>query len=165
MSSCYDDALCFGTDRSERSKVKQETEKVIEAMGTCNSQVVEVRYFARKAFKNRPAVLRQFGLNEYSKVRKSQSKMVLFMHEFVETVNIYKPELLAANLKESVIEALKPATERLTAINTTQENTKDNSANFLQEKDTALMLGIEIQFTNGRVDSSSRIVGKLLNQL
>lgn len=125
LSTCYDDALCFGTDRSERSKIKQETDKVIAAMGTCNKLVVEVRYFARKAFKSKPAVLRQFGLNEYSKVRKSQSKMVLFMHEFVETVNIYKSELLAANLKESVVEALKPATKTLTAINTTQENTKD----------------------------------------
>ena len=125
LDQCYEAALCFGTDRSERSKLKQQTDMVIEAMGACNQLFVEIRYFARKAFKKRPAILRQFGINEYSKVRKSQSKMVLFMHELVETVGSYKTELIEANLKESVIAALKPATERLTEVNTIQENTKD----------------------------------------
>ena len=125
LASTYQSALTFGTDETELGKVKKLTEDLSKEIKNCVSIFKEVRYFALKKFKDSPAVLKQFGLNSYREARKNQPKLVLFMYELVNTVETYKSDLLAAGLKETVIDSIKPAADALAKSNVTQETGKD----------------------------------------
>ncbi len=124
LQDLYTQALTFGSDHTELGVLRGLTEKMSKEVKNCISIFKDVRYFARKRFRNSPAILKEFGLDKYSKALNSQPEMVKFMYEVDTAVQKYKADLIAAGLKEAVITSVKTAAVALEKSNLTQESGK-----------------------------------------
>ena len=124
LKTLYDSAHTCGTDEVETGKVTKLTENLTEELKHCKSIITDVHYFAKKKFGKSPAILKQFGFNNYRKATNNQPKMVLYMNEIAATVEKYKTELIAAGLKETVIASIKPAATAYEKCNIDQETGK-----------------------------------------
>lgn len=124
MKTAYERILSFGTDNTEVGVVKGLTKKKTDEHKKCVSLFKDVRYFAQKRFSNSPAVLKEFGVNKFTKACRTESKLVLFMYELDNTIKKYAGDLKDAGMKEDIIASIKPAAVALDKSNATQESGK-----------------------------------------
>ena len=124
LNAVYTEALIYGSDHNEIGVLRGLTEKLSQEVKSCISIFKDVRYFARKKFGNSPATLKELCLDKYEKARKTQPEMVVFMYELDKAVQKYKVDLMAAGLKETVINSIKPAAAALEKSNLVQESGK-----------------------------------------
>ena len=124
LDSTYKSTQSFGTDETQLGIVSQLTEEVSVEFENCKSIAKDVRYFAKKKFGHSPAILKQFGFNSYTRIRKNQPKMVSYMFELAKVAENYKTDLLAAGLKQTTLDKIKPAATALEGSNIDQETGK-----------------------------------------
>lgn len=120
----YTQALTFGSDHAELGVLRGLTEKMSKELKKCISIFKDVRYFALKKFRNSPSTLKELCLDKYSKALNTQVEMVKFMYEVDNGVQKYKADLMAAGLKETIINSIKPAAVALEKSNLNQETGK-----------------------------------------
>ncbi len=125
LTHLYQRALDYGTDSAERGVVQKNTEDVQLQLKLCVSAYHEVRYFASKCFGSSPAILREFGVIKFRKVRGNQAQMIVFMFELAHAANKYKKELLDSGLSERTITALPELARNLEKVNVQQELSKN----------------------------------------
>ncbi len=99
----------------------EKTEIVINLMEQCRKQYRKLSYFIKTAFPNSPATRNKFGENDYSKVRKTQSKMISFMEDLAATAVKYSAELITAGAKQEYIDKTVQLSEQLSQVNKDQE--------------------------------------------
>ena len=112
----------------------EKTEIVINLMELCRKQYNKLSYFIKKAFPDSPATRNKFGENDYSKVRKTQSKMISFMEDLAATSVKYSTELISAGAKQDYIDRTVQLSEELTQANKDQEMYMDTRPMLTEER-------------------------------
>ena len=112
----------------------EKTEIVINLMEQCRKQYGKLSYFIKKAFPESPATRNKFGENDYSKVRKTQSKMIFFMEDLAATAVKYSAELISAGAKQEYIDRTVQLSEELTQANKGQEMYMDTRPMLTEER-------------------------------
>lgn len=84
----------------------------------------QVKYFIEKAFPGKHEIWTRFGINEYLKVRKSETRMIQFLLLLYKGMHHYKADLINAGLNEVVIEEANTLMEQLSSVNYNREITK-----------------------------------------
>jgi len=126
--------VALKSDQVVIDQMAEHTQRVLDAMATCNTDYKSVAYFVRKAFRDNKAVQNQFGFNDIEKVRKSQPKMILFMEEHAGTAKAHQTELVAQGCKETLIDKLFVDAQNLKAANIEQEKFKKERGVITQER-------------------------------
>ncbi|MEM6735555.1 MAG: hypothetical protein AAF620_05735 [Bacteroidota bacterium] len=103
LKKAKEECLGVGTNESVNAKKKQLAAVVKDAMNDCEVAFSTIRYFARKAFKDQPAILRQFGFEEFKRIRHDQNKMLIFFAELEKTVDQYTEKLTDKGASEEII--------------------------------------------------------------
>ncbi|MBN2639468.1 MAG: hypothetical protein JXR65_10345 [Bacteroidales bacterium] len=119
-------AKTIPSDEVLQARVSEETEHVKQALTDSYEDYKTLAYFVRKAFKDSPAVQKQFGSNEVQKAKKSQPKMILFMDSLAKTAAEYKETLVQSGCAATLIDGLAARADSLREANVAQERAKDN---------------------------------------
>ena len=102
----------------------QKTQKVITFSNAAIAAVRTIRYYVEKAFPGEDLHLYEFGYPELNKVINTQSKLILFLKNFVVTLNKYKAELLLKGLSQTTIDDIIHLTTDVETANIQQEQAK-----------------------------------------
>ena len=102
----------------------QETQKVITFSNSAIAAVRTIRYYVEKAFPGDHLHLYEFGYPELKKVINTQSKLILFLKNFVVTLNKYKTVLLQKGLSQTTIDEITHLSTDLDTANIKQEQAK-----------------------------------------
>ncbi len=112
----------------------QKTQVVNDVMTEIQESFYRMRYFLKEAFKNKPHILNEFGLNDYAKARNSQKEMQEFMATLVSASNKYKTELNGAGFSQADIDKLQTYYDDLVAANNDQEYYKGERRTLNQQR-------------------------------
>ena len=102
----------------------QETQKVINYSNAAIADVRTIRYYVEKAFPDDHLHLYEFGYPELKKVINTQSKLILFLKNFIVTLNKYKTDLLQKGLSQTTFDEIIHLTTDLDTANVQQEQSK-----------------------------------------
>ncbi len=100
------------------------TQSVTSNMSAARAVYMDIKYFAEKAFKSSPAIIKEFGTNRYSRMRNSQVRMIQFMLELKTTVAKYRAELLAVGASDTLLDSVGTIYSDLKDNNLNQETLK-----------------------------------------
>ncbi len=112
----------------------QKTQLVNDIMANIQLAFYKMRYFMEEAFKNKLHVLNEFGVNDYGRVRNSQSELQEFMATLVTASNKYAIELIAAGYSQDNIDKLQVLYDDLVAANNDQEYYKGERRALNQQR-------------------------------
>jgi hypothetical protein len=125
------------TDETRDDVLQQETEDVLLAMKNGRKKIVEVEYFAKKAFPNKLSKLDEFGFGTVSTLGNTQADMVTFLTNLYNLTNgKYNAEFLAVNYLQPKIDEILAIKNVLADENTEQDTFADTSS-----QDTAARVG------------------------
>ncbi len=114
-------ARATATDPTIVGEQKDRTQQVQAAMEQCRNAYTDLIYFAEKAFRTQPGILKKFGKGEsYLKARQNQPRMLELMEEIAATATEYTAQLTAAGAPASVINAPAAAHANLKTLNIDQ---------------------------------------------
>ena len=119
-------ALSEGGDDINVSKLGDFTEQVLSEMNNSRRLFNQLRYWVMKAFPNRKAVQRQFGIGRFRKITGSQEAMVVFLNNLSSAIEEYRDELLAINTPAALLDGVPTQASALQAANNAQEKKKGN---------------------------------------
>ena len=97
------------------------TEHAYDAMDQARVKYNEVKYFVVKAYPNSAGTQGEFGLNNYSKARRSRNQMAQFLNEMHLACVKYQEGLVAAGYNAEAIAAILPLRNELIQKNTSQK--------------------------------------------
>lgn len=119
-------------------EMSAKTETLYKALGKCNRTYSTIAFFVRKAFPNDKSMANIFGANDIEKVRKSQERMIPFMHSLRKSSEKYRDRLISAGCRAEVIDNIPVLTEELTKANIEQEVFKTDRGLQTRERVTKL---------------------------
>ncbi len=129
-----DDAESIASDSTIVNQQNQMTLTVNSCVVACKSHFKTMKYFIEKAFPENKAIWHEFGYDHYKKATRSHHRMIQFMKELEVTIQKYSTQLLAANISQDKIDALKPLHENLDNANQQQELYKKSRPVITQER-------------------------------
>lgn len=109
------------TDDVIIDRMASRSASVYEAMDAAVEIFRQIRFYVSKAFKDKPTVQNEFGLNDFDKAKVSQPKMITFLANLEEVCKEYEAQLLAVACPKSLIESIGPAYMTLLEANKKQE--------------------------------------------
>ncbi|TAJ15150.1 hypothetical protein DMA11_02985 [Marinilabiliaceae bacterium JC017] len=125
LVSLHNTSLNSGSDRAEMARISEMTIEINLLMNRSKEIFTHIRYFVLKLYKNRPDIQKEFGLNTFRNVMRSQSKLIPFMYELAKVIEKYRTQLVEAGLSEEIANDVRPTAETLNATNTEQETRKN----------------------------------------
>lgn len=131
-------ALETGTDKTQLSALIRKTMGVKAEMAACEKLFKTVRYFLEKKHANNPALIKQFRILDYNKIRNNQKALVVYMFELAKNAETHQQLLMDAGMKEAEILAIRPAAEALSVANKKQESGKGQRKLSTAERHTVL---------------------------
>lgn len=81
-------------------------ENVTTVLQNCQTKNKDVRYFAGRAFPKNKEIMKEFGQQEYNRVRSSPLRMVQYMETLYGVAMKYKAELIAQNFTQAEIDEI-----------------------------------------------------------
>ena len=109
------------TDELYRDQMSQRTQQVKATMLLCRNKYNDVKYFAKKAFKNNAAVQAEFGLDDYDSARQKDIKLMEFMNRMHTVATKYASEIIAVGYTQPQIDEILTLATQLGADNNLQE--------------------------------------------
>ncbi len=82
-------------------------------MEVSNNHFKKMKYFIEKVFPGNKAVWNEFGYEQHRKAYKSHHRMIRFMNELDANTQKYSKQLLAVNMSQDKIVAVKPLHDNL----------------------------------------------------
>jgi|GEM_PF-990874 len=116
--------VILSTDESTRAELVGHTEELKQQMEVCTTLFKKVRYFARRAFANKPVTLLKFGVSRFAAIKRSQVKFAQFMENIATVVNQYRSHLVSAGAPNPFLDDFIAATNLLITLNKTQDEFK-----------------------------------------
>ncbi len=113
-----------GGDTLKVMQQSDQTEKLLQEINASKMMFSQIRYWVLKAFPDRNAIQRMFGVGRFKVVSASQPRLVEFMFELAESVKTYEAELKAAGAPESLLNGVSAQAEALNKANQVQEQMK-----------------------------------------
>jgi len=117
------------TDETRDDVLQQETQDVLAAMRTARKKIVEVEFFAKKAFPGKPLKLDEFGFGNVTALANTQATMVTFLTSLHNLVNVkYNAEFLSVNYLQPKIDEILSIRDLLANENTEQDTFAQTSS-------------------------------------
>jgi len=113
--------IALKTDMVVIDEMAEKTLAVNDALAACNKSFRTIKFFVLKAFPDNKAIQNQFGFNDIRKLRKDQSRMVMFMSDFIQIVAKHGDALIAEGCSVAVLDELPVMLQNLQNTNTAQE--------------------------------------------
>lgn len=125
LFSLHNTSLNSGSDRAEMARISEMTIEINALINRTKELFTHIRYFVLKLYKDRPDIQKEFGINAYRNVIRSQAKLIPFMYELANVLDKYRSQLVEAGLSEEIVEEVRPTAEMLNNTNTEQETRKN----------------------------------------
>lgn len=116
--------LAFGTDETWQDELRIRSRAVDDRLEEARSAVALVRYYAERAFKNKPRTMRSLGFPELSKYRKDPARVVLLLEVMHRRALALDAELVAQGLTPAQRDQLLVAAAAVKAAELNQEEYK-----------------------------------------
>lgn len=117
------------TDNVLIDEVASETSDAESKRVDCVNAVSSLKYFAKKAADGNKHFMNQFGYNDLDSCRNSTKKMILFMQDFVSTMNKNRDALLEAKMPEEKFGYFESLARELVKEREEQKDAKYRRAN------------------------------------
>ena len=127
-------ALTEGGDDLNVAKLGDLTEALLTEMQNARRLYNQLRYWVIKAFPNRKAVQRQFGIGRFGKVSGSQEAMISFFTSLKESVEEYRAQLEAVNTPPALLDSMEAQAQALADAQQAQEKKKGNRTVDTEER-------------------------------
>ena len=124
LATLVEEALREGGDEANKSGLGQRTEKLLSEIATARWMFNQLRYWVVKTFPNSKAIQRQFGIGRYTRVAKSQARLIGFFFELGETIKQYQEQLKAAGTPGDLLEQVVSQADVLKTAEAEQESYK-----------------------------------------
>jgi len=121
LSALIDKAEKTLTDEVITDRQVQLTNILKKKMDECKKHYRLMSYFAKNAFEDEPAIRNEFGENDYSSIRHSHAKMIIFMQTLIAITTKYKKELLKVGASQAQLDQTAILHEQLSNANYEQE--------------------------------------------
>lgn len=121
-------------DEAVQDQLQQLTADVEAAMEASRQKFAATRYFIEKAFPDKPAVQKEFGVDDYRDVRKSQKGMTQFMQTLFKTATKYAAQLAAVNYDAAAVAEIQTLGNALNDANIAQEKFKGTRVVTTEER-------------------------------
>lgn len=99
----------------------QLTNALNKKMDECKAHYRLISYFAKNAFEENPAIRNEFGENDYSSIKYSHQKMIIFMQTLITITKKYKTELIKAGASQEQLDKTTTLHNELSKANHNQE--------------------------------------------
>lgn len=126
------------SDTAVVAQMLQAREALVSNMEAARGKYNEVKYYVRKVFPDSRGILEEFGVQEYPEVRKSPSKMILFLDELWKTALKYETSLLSVGYTATAIAAIDTISKDLLKMNTNRNGTMKQRPGQTEERIIAL---------------------------
>lgn len=134
LTAALQEISTIDTDQVVIDQMAELTEKLDQAMASCNKAFRTIAFFVKKAFPDSAAKQNQFGLNDMRKARQSQANLVLFMENLARQVEAHKDKLIEQGCNEQLINGLPTLAQELKTANVEQEVFKKERGLITQER-------------------------------
>lgn len=124
LDSLLETSLKEGGDELNVATLGDLTEKVLEEVKKSKLLFNQLRYWVIKAFSNRKAIQRQFGIGRFRKVSASQPRLVEFMFDLAESVEQHREALKAVGTSDELLDQVAVQAKALMVANRNQEKLK-----------------------------------------
>jgi len=121
LSALIDKAEQTLSDEVITDRQVQLTNALNKKMDECKSHYRLISYFAKNAFEDKPAIRNEFGENDYSNIKYSHQKMIIFMQTLITIIAKYKTELTKAGGSQAQLDKTTTLHEELSIANHDQE--------------------------------------------
>jgi len=124
------------THETRQAQQGQETTDVLEVMQEAREKYNQVMYFVKKAYPNKPEILKEFGVNVYDEAATDQAKMVPFLSNLHKqcTDPAFATDLATANLTPAMISEILTIKNRLNTEDTEQNTFVESTAMATQAR-------------------------------
>lgn len=116
------------------TRLQDLTDQVLIEMDKSRKIFKQISYWVIKAFPERRAIQRQFGIGRLRTYSNSQARMVEFMHELADTVATYRQELKTAGAPNALLNGVAQQAKKLMEANQQQEQKKGNRSVETEER-------------------------------
>ncbi len=123
-----------GGDNMNVSQLSDTTETVMNEMKNARVMYNQLRYWVVKAFPNRKAIQRQFGVGRFGKLADSQEAMVTFLSALAQTIQEFRADLEAAGAPAALLDSVAPQAQTLLQANNAQEKKKGSRTVDTEER-------------------------------
>jgi hypothetical protein len=134
MSQLVTWALNEDGDDLNVSKLGDLTDALLQELENARRLYQQLRYWVIKAFPERVAVKRQFGIGRYRKVAGSQEAMISFFNSLKQSVEDYRTALEAVNTPPSLLDGVDTQAEALSTAQQAQEKKKGDRTIDTEER-------------------------------
>lgn len=114
--------------------LKEQTQRVSSALASCYNDYKKLAHFARKMLSSNPAIRNKFGMNEITKARQHQTKMLILMNKLVKNTKRYSNELARLGCPKELIEGLPGRAEALHEASWEQKKSKDERRIYTERR-------------------------------
>ena len=121
LNTLIDNATNNLSDKVISDRQVQLTNKVKAKMQEAQDHYQLISYFVKKTFPDNLAIRNEFGENDYSGVKSSQAKMILFMKELHSVTVKYQTKIVKAGCKQKLIDEILTLYNQLNDANHEQE--------------------------------------------
>ncbi|MBN2615998.1 MAG: hypothetical protein JXR71_09935 [Bacteroidales bacterium] len=115
----------FPSDGELEGKLSEQTQRVNTALSGCYDDYKKLAHFTRKMLSSNPSIRNKFGMNEITKARQNQTKMLILMNKLVKNTNRYSVELSRLGCPKELIGGLPGKAEALLEASMAQKNSKN----------------------------------------
>lgn len=119
-------ALHEGGDELNVARLGDYTEKLLTEINNAHRLYQQLRYWVLKAFPDRKAIQRQFGIGRYSKLTATQEGTIAFFASLSQTITEHRAGLDAVNTPEILLDSIPTQAETLRQAQQAQETKKGN---------------------------------------
>ncbi|TRX65911.1 hypothetical protein [Carboxylicivirga sp. M1479] len=134
IKAAIEEVKAIKTDMVIIDEMTEKTQAVYDSAAACNRAYRTITFFVLKAFSDNKAVQNQFGANDIGKLRKDNTRLVVFMGDLIKVVNKYRVELITAGCSEVVIDSLQQLHTKLSEAKTAQELFKKERGLITQDR-------------------------------
>lgn len=134
MSELIQWVLNEGGDDINVSQLSDTTETVMNEMKNARVLYNQLRYWVVKAFPNRKAIQRQFGIGRFTKLADSQEAMVTFLSALGQTVAEFRADLEGVGAPAALLDSVAPQAQSLLEANNAQEKKKGSRTVDTEER-------------------------------
>lgn len=128
------DETILMTDDQIRAKQGYYTKLLVKQVKTCDTLFRRLRYFIKKAFRNKPANQHEFGLHLYNRVKNNHAKFNDFMKLVAESTHKYQQVLEQSGAYQSFLDELIAETDKLGKAYHNQQRFKLNRKQITAER-------------------------------
>ena len=122
------------TDEEVDDQLEGLTTVVTDAMNDCRDKFQDTKPFVEDAFPEKVSVWKEFGFDDYDKVRNTQAQFIQFMLRFHRVAKKYKVLLDGANYPQARIDEILTLAEALKEADVEQELFKGNIPNETRDR-------------------------------